>query len=124
MPHKLFDNGDGKATIAGAGGTMWTTALQIGELVDTSQKTYDASETRLLVTHASQGREGYLAQLALVVKADLTISAALHFRYTSSWNDFSVMTGPETYHGKLQTGSDSFQNVWKTVKTKIESAVE
>lgn len=36
--HKLFDNGDGAATIAGGQGTMWTTLLQIGELVDTAQK--------------------------------------------------------------------------------------
>jgi hypothetical protein len=36
VSHKLFDNGEGAATIAGAGGTMWTTILQIGELVDTA----------------------------------------------------------------------------------------
>lgn len=38
VPHKLFDNGAGTATIAGGQGTMWTTMLQIGELVDTAQK--------------------------------------------------------------------------------------
>jgi hypothetical protein len=38
VPHKLFDNGQGTATIAGGQGTMWTTMLQIGELVDTAQK--------------------------------------------------------------------------------------
>lgn len=36
--HKLFDNGEGNATIAGGNGTMWTTTLQIGELVDTAQR--------------------------------------------------------------------------------------
>lgn len=35
---KMFDNGEGSATIAGGGGTMWTTALQIGELIDTAQR--------------------------------------------------------------------------------------
>src|SRR5437868_7139591 len=30
--HKLFDNGEGKTTIAGGQGTMWTTVLQMGEL--------------------------------------------------------------------------------------------
>lgn len=34
----IVDNGEGHATIAGAQGTMWTTALQIGELVDTAQR--------------------------------------------------------------------------------------
>lgn len=38
VSHKLFDNGQGTATIAGGGGTMWTSVLQIGELVDTAQK--------------------------------------------------------------------------------------
>jgi len=83
VSHKMFDNGEGMATIAGGQGTMWTTALQIGELVDTAQRVYDVTETRLLVTHASPGREGTMAQLALVLKADLTISAGLHFRYAS-----------------------------------------
>jgi hypothetical protein len=30
--------GEGYATIAGGQGTMWTTALQIGELVDTAAR--------------------------------------------------------------------------------------
>lgn len=81
VPHKLFDNGEGGATIAGGQGTMWTSVLQIGEVVDTAQRVYDPTETRVLVSHASPGREGLLAQLALVLKADLTISAGLHFRY-------------------------------------------
>lgn len=38
VSHKLFDNGTGRATIAGGAGTMWTTMLQIGEIVDTAQK--------------------------------------------------------------------------------------
>lgn len=45
--HKLFDNGEGNATIAGGGGTMWTTALQIGELVDTAQRVSFYSITNL-----------------------------------------------------------------------------
>jgi hypothetical protein len=81
VPHKLFDNGEGAATIAGGQGTMWTSILQIGEVIDTAQRVYDPTETRLLISHASPGREGLLAQLALVLKADLTISAGLHFRY-------------------------------------------
>ncbi|KAJ7205114.1 hypothetical protein C8J57DRAFT_1618410, partial [Mycena rebaudengoi] len=56
VPHKMFDNGDGNAIIAGGQGTMWTTTLQIGELVDTAQRIFDPTETRLLVTHASPGR--------------------------------------------------------------------
>lgn len=124
VPHKLFDNGDGHATIAGGQGTMWTTALQMGELIDTAQKTYDQTETRLFVSHASPGREGLLAQLGTTLKADLTISAALHFRYASSWNEFSVQQDAEAYRAKLDKGKNAFDEVWRTVKSQVEPAVE
>ncbi|TFK26999.1 hypothetical protein FA15DRAFT_666728 [Coprinopsis marcescibilis] len=124
VPHKLFDNGDGSATIAGGQGTMWTTALQLGELVDTSQRVYDSSETRLLVTHASPGREGLMAQLALVLKADLTISAGLHFRYATSYNEFSVQGDFEGFRHKLTLGKDSFDRVWETVRNQVDAVID
>lgn len=124
VPHKLFDNGDGRATIAGGQGTMWTTALQIGELVDTAQRCYDQSETRLFVSHASPGREGILAQLSLVLKADLTISAGLHFRYASSYNEFSVQSSTEAFRSKLISGKDGFDRVWENVKSQVEAVIE
>jgi len=124
VPHKMFDNGDGVATIAGGQGTMWTTALQIGELVDTAQRVFDPSETRLLVTHASPGREGIMAQLALVLKADLTISAGLHFRYASSYNDFSVQGDFQGFRHKLMVGKDNFDKVWESVKAQVDTVID
>lgn len=124
VPHKLFDNGDGNATIAGGQGTMWTTALQIGELVDTAQRVYDQSETRLLVTHASPGREGIIAQLALVLKADLTISAGLHFRYATSYNEFSVQGDFEGFRHKLALGKEAFDKVWETVRPQVDAVID
>ncbi|KAF9553615.1 hypothetical protein CPC08DRAFT_767388, partial [Agrocybe pediades] len=124
VPHKLFDNGDGGATIAGGQGTMWTTALQIGELVDTAQRVYDPSETRLLLTHASPGREGMMAQLALVLKADLTVSAGLHFRYSTSYNEFSVQGDFEGFRHKLQVGKDAFDRVWESVKSQVDAVID
>ena len=124
VPHKLFDNGDGSATIAGGQGTMWTTALQIGELVDTAQRVFDQSETRLLITHASPGREGIIAQLALVLKADLTVSAGLHFRYATSYNEFSVQADFEGFRHKLALGKDSFDKVWDSVKAQVDVVID
>lgn len=124
VPHKMFDNGDGNATIAGGQGTMWTTALQIGELVDTAQRVFDPSETRLLVTHASPGREGIIAQLALVLKADLTISAGLHFRYATSYNEFSVQGDFEGFRHKLVVGKEGFDKVWDSVKTQVDAVID
>ncbi|KAI8984929.1 hypothetical protein BD414DRAFT_537385 [Trametes punicea] len=124
VPHKMFDNGDGNATIAGGQGTMWTTALQIGELVDTAQRVFDPTETRLLVTHASPGREGIINQLGLVVKADLTMSAGLHFRYASSYNEFSVQADFEGLRHKLVVGKEAFDKVWDSVKTQVNAVID
>ena len=124
VTHKMFDNGEGSATIAGGQGTIWTTALQIGELVDTAQRVHDPTETRILITHASPGREGILASLALVLKADLTLSAGLHFRYASSWNDFSVLGDYEAFRGKLRNGKDAFYRVWDSVKIQVDAVID
>jgi hypothetical protein len=121
--HKMFDNGEGRTTIAGGQGTMWTTLLQIGELVDTAARVYDPTETRLLVTHASPAREGILNQLSVAVKADFSISAGLHFRYGSSYNEFSVNPSLDHYRGKLSAARAQFNDVWETVKHEVEPAV-
>ncbi|KAJ5805320.1 hypothetical protein N7474_011207 [Penicillium riverlandense] len=121
--HKLFDNGEGKTTIAGGQGTMWTTLLQMGELIDTANRVYDPSETRVFVTHASPAREGMLNQLSVTLKADFSISAGLHFRYGSSYNEFSVNPSLDHYRGKLAASKASFNDVWETVRGEVESAI-
>ena len=121
--HKLFDNGEGRTTIAGGQGTMWTTLLQMGELVDTANRVYDPTETRIFVTHASPAREGLLNQLCVSLKADFSISAGLHFRYGSSYNEFSVNPTLDHYRGKLAASKASFDDVWQTVKNEVEPAV-
>jgi hypothetical protein len=68
---------------------MWTTALQIGELVELSQKVYDPTETRVLVTHASPGREGLLAQLALTLHVRLYYKHALILTFYSQYRPTS-----------------------------------
>lgn len=121
--HKLFDNGEGRTTIAGGQGTMWTTLLQMGELVDTANRVYDPTETRIFITHASPAREGILNQLSVTLKADFSISAGLHFRYGSSYNEFSVNPTLDHYRGKLAASKASFNDVWETVKTEVQPAI-
>ncbi|KAI1632697.1 ser/Thr protein phosphatase [Biscogniauxia mediterranea] len=122
--HKLFDNGEGRTTIAGGQGTMWTTLLQMGELVDTANRVYDPTETRIFITHASPAREGILNQLSVSLKADFSISAGLHFRYGSSYNEFSVNPTLDHYRGKLAASKASFNDVWETVKGEVEPAIQ
>lgn len=121
--HKLFDNGEGRTTIAGGQGTMWTTLLQMGELVDTANRVYDPTETRIFITHASPAREGLLNQLSVTLKADFSISAGLHFRYGSSYNEFSVNPSLDHYRGKLAASKASFNDVWDTVKGEVQPAI-
>lgn len=122
--HKLFDNGEGRTTIAGGQGTMWTTLLQMGELVDTANRVYDPTETRIFITHASPAREGILNQLSVTLKADFSISAGLHFRYGSSYNEFSVNPTLDHYRGKLAASKASFNDVWETVKGEVQPAIQ
>ncbi|KAI1356138.1 hypothetical protein F5Y01DRAFT_268642 [Xylaria sp. FL0043] len=122
--HKLFDNGEGRTTIAGGQGTMWTTLLQMGELIDTANRVYDPTETRVFITHASPAREGILNQLSVSLKADFSISAGLHFRYGSSYNEFSVNPTLDHYRGKLAASKASFNDVWETVKSEVEPAIQ
>lgn len=122
--HKLFDNGEGRTTIAGGQGTMWTTLLQMGELVDTANRVYDPAETRIFITHNSPAREGLLNQLSVTLKADFSISAGLHFRYGSSYNEFSVNPSLDHYRGKLASSKASFNDVWETVKGEVSPAVQ
>ncbi|CAG8539312.1 14188_t:CDS:10, partial [Ambispora leptoticha] len=124
VSHKLFDNGEGTTTIAGGGGTMWTTALQIGELVDTAHRVYHPTETRILVTHNSPGLIGLLSQLALALRADFTISAGLHFRYCVSYNEFSVQCDQENYRSKLENSRKSFYQMYNSIKEKVENSVD
>ncbi|KAG9125284.1 hypothetical protein FRC07_008245 [Ceratobasidium sp. 392] len=98
--------------------------LQLGELLSTARRVYDASETRLLITHASPGREGILAQLALAVRADLTVSAGLHFRHASSYNEFSVQEDADGFRTKLLKGKESFDRVWENVKARVEAVID
>ncbi|EMR09477.1 hypothetical protein PNEG_02064 [Pneumocystis murina B123] len=122
--HKLFDNGEGKTTIAGGQGTMWSTVLQMGELLHTANKVWDNSEVRVFVTYHSPGREGLLKQISLALKADFTISAGLHFRYGSSYNDFSVTPSTEYFLQKLATSRAQFMDVWETVKDEVELLIK
>ena len=85
---------------------------------------YDPSETRLLISHASPGREGLLSQLALVLKADLTVSAGLHFRYGVSYNEFSVQHDPDAFRTKLEAARTAFNEIWEAVRNQVEGVVE
>lgn len=122
--HRLFDNGDGVSTIAGSPGVMWTTVLQMGQLLATARKFFDPAEIRVFVSHAAPAKEGLLAQLALSLRADFTVSSGLHFIYGSSFNEFSVLPSLDHYKGILAASRAQFMQVWSAVKTQLLELVE
>ncbi|KAI8983613.1 hypothetical protein BDB01DRAFT_791440 [Pilobolus umbonatus] len=124
VQHRLFDNGEGTDTIAGGLGVMWTTTLQIGELVELAESVYDPSETRVLVTHASPGREGLLAQLALTLHADITLSAGLHFRYNIAYNEYACQYEIDHFRNRLIHSQQQFMQLWDDIKDQVEESVD
>lgn len=122
--HKLFDHGSGHGTIAGAQGTMWTTMLQLGELVETAQQVYDPSEVRVLITHGAPGRDGLLAQLAHALRADYSLSAGLHLRQVSAYNEFGVYASLDAFREKLLHARAQFEEIWDAVKAQVELAID
>lgn len=113
--HRLFDHGDGKLTIAGSSGVMWTTVLQMGQLLSTARKCYERSEVRIFVSHPSPCREGLLSQLALALRADYTISSSLHFLYGSSFNSMSAHPSIEHFKAIQATAKAQFMALWNKV---------
>ncbi|WVQ82617.1 hypothetical protein IAT38_004748 [Cryptococcus sp. DSM 104549] len=118
--HKLCD---GHASIAGAQGTMWATALQIGELIDTAQRVHDNSETRLFITAAPISRNGMLSMVCNAIKADLTVSCGLHFRYPVSYNEFSIHPDFESYQKKLAQAKSTFFGLYEQVRQMVLSSL-
>lgn len=122
--HRFFDNGDGTSTIAGTHGLMWTTAIQIGQLIQTVRKNFDPAEIRIFVSHSCPSKEGLLAQLAHSLRADFTISSGLHFIYGSSFNEFTTEPTFEHYCAKLAAARAQFMDIWDSVKAQITMLVE
>lgn len=124
FPLRLFDNGNGKSTMAGAGGTMWSTVLQMGELIETARSVFDKSETRVFLSHHSPGREALLLQLASELRADFTVSAGLHFKFSSCYNEFSVNPNVEHLAQRMAASRKVFMDVWLAVKSRVEEILE
>ncbi|KIR69347.1 hypothetical protein I314_00457, partial [Cryptococcus bacillisporus CA1873] len=122
--HKLFDYGEGHGSIAGAQGTMWTTALQIGELIDTAQRTFSPDETRLFVSTTPTSRNGLMTLVSNAIKADLTISCGLHFRYPVSYNEYSIHPDFESYRRKLQQAKDDFKGLFDQVRDRVFGSLD
>eukprot|EP00124_Ichthyophonus_hoferi_P003184 Ihof_evm4s262 gene=Ihof_evmTU4s262 len=116
--HKLFDSGMGEGDIAGVVGKMWTTLLQVADLIQTAKATYDPSETRLFVSYVSSGREPLIAKIAHYIQADFAVSGHLHSRYCVSVNDWVVQTYKD-FCLRLDANRLEIERYWNGLKEEI-----
>lgn len=122
--NRFFDNGDGLSRIAGTHGFMWTTALQIGQLIQTVKAAFDPSETNILITHPSPMREPLMLLLALTLRADFTLSSCLHLLYSTSSSEFAATPSIEQFHSKLLYARKQFREVYDSVDTQMNYLLE
>ena len=60
----------------------------------------------------------------LTSQADFTVSAGLHFRYGTSYNDFSVNPNLDHFRNRLTASRSAFSDVWDTVKPEVLPIVQ
>lgn len=80
-----------------------------------------------------------LGQVALAVKADLTISGALHcksgtpiancthsspVRFVGSYNDYSVLPSQDALQAKFEKSQKSFTEVYESAKIQLEQIMQ
>jgi hypothetical protein len=113
--HRLFDIGPhGTPQVSGDEGAMWTTLIQLGNLIELSERYKDPKEVRILVAHVCPGKEGLVNILASAVRADYTLSGALHGKFTHIYTDFSVRTF-SNYLDHISTARSELPRLWKHV---------
>ncbi len=54
----------------------------------------------------------------------MTISAGLHFRYATSYNEFSIQGDFEGFRHKLLLGKEGFDKVWESVKSQVDAVID
>lgn len=103
LPERLADL---PAPLAGQGGKIWTTLVQLGALVEAMQQRERApGSVRVLVCHLSPGREPLLGQLCAHLGVDLTVSGHMGSPWTAVWDEFAVRS-PAQFSRRLQEAQD------------------
>ncbi|CAJ2503937.1 Uu.00g113310.m01.CDS01 [Anthostomella pinea] len=78
----------------------------------------------LLVMITSTCKYACARALSVSLKADFSVSAGLHSRHESTYNEFSVNPPLDHYRGKLAASKGSLNDVWETVnKNEVEPAI-
>ncbi len=82
--------------LAGQGGKIWTTLVQLGALAEAMQRPKAPGSVRVLVSHLSPGREPLLVQLCAKLGVELTVSGHMGSPWTAVWDEFAVRSPAES----------------------------
>jgi hypothetical protein len=120
--HKFFDIGRGDEMVSGADGLMWTTLMQIGNLIELSERYKDPKETRVFLSHICPGKDGLVNMIAAALDSDITISGALHGRFCSVFTDFSIRS-VENFTEHLMHCRTEIPRIWEHVLNVLGGSI-
>ncbi|KAI9292445.1 hypothetical protein K502DRAFT_367606 [Neoconidiobolus thromboides FSU 785] len=114
--NKLFDHGTGSGYLAGNEDGAWVTLLQIGELIEMSNKIVDTCEIRILLTHTNLNKEPIISQLASKLKIDYVLSPSLEPRLASMGSQSVTAFDNELLKERLEKSREDFIKLWEVVR--------
>eukprot|EP00041_Stephanoeca_diplocostata_P033735 m.1121549 g.1121549 ORF g.1121549 m.1121549 type:complete len:815 (+) comp24399_c0_seq5:134-2578(+) len=117
---KLLDGGEGNdSTIAGGEGTMWTTLLQIGELLSTARKALKPSEARLLVSNCNPFVDTpFITILATELQASVVVMPQTHTTQCTVVTHAAVRTF-DAMTTAMSSCANEVQTMWAQVSDQV-----
>eukprot|EP00043_Microstomoeca_roanoka_P029560 m.22299 g.22299 ORF g.22299 m.22299 type:complete len:523 (+) comp9285_c0_seq1:108-1676(+) len=123
-PTRLFDAGDAVVdSLAGRNDKLWTTLLQVGELIDLADKAAQEEGddiTRILITYQNPAHCPYISKLAKRIKADVLIAAAPLAPCNSAYFLYDVMSLPTLQH-VFEEDAKVLNSIWQQVEGHVKS---
>ena len=92
--------------IAGGGGKVWTTLSQYVDLIGSAENQQPNSETRILVSHVSPGKEPFVSLVGACTGASFIISGHMGPPFSMCWNEFAIREPEESIRRLEQCVAD------------------
>ncbi|TPX37215.1 hypothetical protein SmJEL517_g00991 [Synchytrium microbalum] len=121
LPSSLYDHADGQLGHAGAGGLMWTTVLQIGQLVKDAMAVGHGDEVRVLVTSVDANEYSLCSQLAMTLEADYCVCPSMNSPIPTIQNGFQTTMMRQLYDKCVEFDA-AYQRIFsKLLREQIEA---
>ncbi|TPX47192.1 hypothetical protein SeMB42_g01446 [Synchytrium endobioticum] len=119
VKNAMYDHADGKLCHAGSGGSMWTTVLQIGQLVTDAAASAHGDEVKVFVSSVD-ANEALISQIAMTVEADYCVCPSFSSPIATIYNIGQGQTRRQLYE-KCAEFDLSYQRIFsKHLRDQIE----